>query len=619
MSGRKRKRNVWKRASKIVREEKYVYAPPGIAQEAAALAAGMRQPRNYPRGPGAHDRAQWVVNTLAQRRQNWNLGTDAVSEGAKAALQLGRLYERYQAGLVDDKALTEAIKASADAVKAYVAWRDQPTPYMSSMGPPGFQGSGKKRKKKKKKRQRVLQQASTILSDVAIGPVGPIYDDARYYAERDLKQKADNLLGVQRPPVAKAETWGDYIRRLGGDAAAIYKGVDDMLAEYMTRSGQVLFDATDFNRPQPRVVPNDKPPSPPPPPRPLQQWPTARNEPMTPWNQPHPSPPRIPRPPDVTPIRWPRAAAPDDDTVPWMEARWQDIDTRQSPWQPQSLPRVVPLTLPSTETPLMLPRPPIDDGITPVGSMPISAIPQGPFPMLPAPPSALDERKRARAYDLLTSQEALDAIPLSERTQEHMFQEQAIQEEWNAMNNNQWTQPGDRLPTHHFQGTGRLPKGGLSTKEIDKDMNELRPYGFLGTIAWDEMSKLPVWHHNRSSWVMNLDRSDQKGSHWVGVFLDARPDGAHAVEYFDSYGDPPTPEIETLLRQKASEAGMPMATLKVNGVVHQHEHTDTCGIHAMHFVRNRTRGIPFAKASGYDQAKQKEGALKNIRVFKKYF
>ena len=79
-------------------------------------------------------------------------------------------------------------------------------------------------------------------------------------------------------------------------------------------------------------------------------------------------------------------------------------------------------------------------------------------------------------------------------------------------------------------------------------MRPFDKFGYLGTFSSDELPKVAQEiiemkngkesYKNRISFILNLDNSKGKGTHWVAVFID--PSFDRSLEYFDSFGKPPT-------------------------------------------------------------------------------
>jgi hypothetical protein len=92
--------------------------------------------------------------------------------------------------------------------------------------------------------------------------------------------------------------------------------------------------------------------------------------------------------------------------------------------------------------------------------------------------------------------------------------------------------------------------------------------------------------------VLNMDRHDQKGSHWVGIYCGLNPSrrGRFGVWYYDSIADPPPPEAQQFMlglrAQVAAEMGNPLGRrfrVEHNTVRRQFQNTE-CGIYAMLFI-----------------------------------
>jgi hypothetical protein len=164
-------------------------------------------------------------------------------------------------------------------------------------------------------------------------------------------------------------------------------------------------------------------------------------------------------------------------------------------------------------------------------------------------------------------------------------------------------------------GNGRK-KGddrGLSTFQIDNIMRKYPDY--LGCIAIDEIGTLDIKPNTRFGFVMNTDRHDQPGSHWVAIYCDARPNGDHSLEYYNSLADLPTKSIFRDLKMVAYKAGSDDLTFKVNQIADQSDTSSNCGYFAARFLIDRFHGISFAQASGYDH--DTVIGEKKVEVFKR--
>lgn len=82
--------------------------------------------------------------------------------------------------------------------------------------------------------------------------------------------------------------------------------------------------------------------------------------------------------------------------------------------------------------------------------------------------------------------------------------------------------------------------------------------------------------------VFNLDKHNEKGSHWTALFLDLNES---VVMYFDSAGDPPPPEVKRLVTQmqETIPPGHTVPRFTYNSMEHQ-KGTSECGMYSMYFL-----------------------------------
>ena len=92
---------------------------------------------------------------------------------------------------------------------------------------------------------------------------------------------------------------------------------------------------------------------------------------------------------------------------------------------------------------------------------------------------------------------------------------------------------------------------------------------FRGVFA---INRLPT--RQPGAYVINLDRHDEPGSHWVVVFDDGK-----RVEYFDSYGLPPS--ITSFLGHKAV----------YSSIYSQPLYSNACGFYCVYYIIQRSLGI----------------------------
>lgn len=82
--------------------------------------------------------------------------------------------------------------------------------------------------------------------------------------------------------------------------------------------------------------------------------------------------------------------------------------------------------------------------------------------------------------------------------------------------------------------------------------------------------------------IFNLDKHNQRGSHWVSLFIDLE---SKLIYYFNSTGEAPPPQINALIKRiiaQSIEHGITM-DYKYNYLEHQLEDTE-CGMYSLFFI-----------------------------------
>lgn len=154
-------------------------------------------------------------------------------------------------------------------------------------------------------------------------------------------------------------------------------------------------------------------------------------------------------------------------------------------------------------------------------------------------------------------------------------------------------------PTQTGTGGGKDP--GLYDDQINQSMSRYPDY--LGTISKDGIKTLlpDIKPQSRIAFIINTDKESGPGEHWEAFYIDARPEGSHSIEFFDSYGRDPANsvmnDIDLVVKMLKPQTHL---KLKINRVLHQYDDTSTCGFHAMKFLIDRFRNKSFREATGFN-------------------
>ena len=92
---------------------------------------------------------------------------------------------------------------------------------------------------------------------------------------------------------------------------------------------------------------------------------------------------------------------------------------------------------------------------------------------------------------------------------------------------------------------------------------------------------LPTTNISHGAYVINTDRSSGPGEHWVCVWFD----GVGGVEYFDSFGLPPTlVAIQNFIKENSFQQ------CKYNQRLFQNLVSSACGLYVIYYVLMKSRG-----------------------------
>lgn len=118
----------------------------------------------------------------------------------------------------------------------------------------------------------------------------------------------------------------------------------------------------------------------------------------------------------------------------------------------------------------------------------------------------------------------------------------------------------------------------MDTVQINKKLNSIP--SFVGTFAAD---RIPIVSKRPASFVLNFDRHNSQGSHWVSLIL--LPNGE--AEYMDSFGFPPLQEdIREYITNNSN-------AYTYNCQQFQHPLAVSCGLYAIHFIKHRNQNLSF--------------------------
>lgn len=129
--------------------------------------------------------------------------------------------------------------------------------------------------------------------------------------------------------------------------------------------------------------------------------------------------------------------------------------------------------------------------------------------------------------------------------------------------------------------------------DFETEIDEFKNLHFCGFYNGKEQTAggRPI---RRFGCVFNMDPHDKKGSHWVCMFLNLVGRDKF-IGFFDSYGQPPPPEIDRFIRRLQQQVKTCLGfniKYKCNTVRHQHKGTE-CGVYCLYFIYQCLQGHSF--------------------------
>lgn len=133
----------------------------------------------------------------------------------------------------------------------------------------------------------------------------------------------------------------------------------------------------------------------------------------------------------------------------------------------------------------------------------------------------------------------------------------------------------------------------LGAVPIDFDSPKL-PKGYLKIdINNLDYAKLLKEGKSRFGVIFNLDKHNQDGSHWVGLYYDLKKG---QIYFFDSYGEEPDDSIQKLIRKVGrfmqKELQIKNPDIDYNKLRHQFENSE-CGVYSINFILRMLKGVAF--------------------------
>ena len=120
---------------------------------------------------------------------------------------------------------------------------------------------------------------------------------------------------------------------------------------------------------------------------------------------------------------------------------------------------------------------------------------------------------------------------------------------------------------------------GLYSNEIENNLKDIK--SFYGAIPKDKLDSLKVPMKKDFSCIINLENSNQGGSHWCALYNDRKED---FCEYFDSYGMKCPLEVIKFVKRNFRKP------IYYNDNQLQQDTSKNCGYFCQYYIRSRASG-----------------------------
>lgn len=173
--------------------------------------------------------------------------------------------------------------------------------------------------------------------------------------------------------------------------------------------------------------------------------------------------------------------------------------------------------------------------------------------------------------------------------------------------------PNEEVASNGLKDDGKY---GLYSSQINDIMNEFganQKTGYFGTFAADqigtELYNKISGKEKEVSFIMNLDDSNEKGSHWVACFI-SLPDAE--IGYYDPLADPCSESFQKQIKKVVNKLHPEeYLKLKENSVINQ-KSSSLCGWHSIHFILKRMEGHAYKNASKFSNVRSEEKKIRNF-------
>ena len=131
---------------------------------------------------------------------------------------------------------------------------------------------------------------------------------------------------------------------------------------------------------------------------------------------------------------------------------------------------------------------------------------------------------------------------------------------------------------------------------IDFDLKDKFNKCVVSELCAIDLSRLHNQGIKKIGVIFNLDKHNEPGSHWIGMYMDVNK---NLIGYWDSYGYNPPKEVTIFMKelQRQSKEKLNIdCKIHINKKRHQYKNSE-CGVYCMHFIVQQLEGSSFDRVT----------------------
>jgi hypothetical protein len=118
--------------------------------------------------------------------------------------------------------------------------------------------------------------------------------------------------------------------------------------------------------------------------------------------------------------------------------------------------------------------------------------------------------------------------------------------------------------------------------------------------------------HNRFGLVLNLDKHNEPGSHWVAIYCNLNPKKEnYGIYYYDSVASSPNKKVLEFMNKIKTQTGNNKFQVKYNRIQKQFQNTE-CGMFSIIFLTQCLKHVPFKYICKYMRSDEEINRIRDI-------